>query len=70
MFGIGEVVKKVVVPIRYVTNYNIIEGSNIGVVNHEFTRMLKLGWQPCAGIASGTKSGKVVWVQAIVQYEN
>jgi DNA segregation ATPase FtsK/SpoIIIE-like protein len=29
---------------------------------------LKLGWQPCAGIASGTKSGKSVWVQAMVQY--
>ena len=70
MFGIKKIVKEVVVTKRYITNYNIIEGSNIGVLNHEVTRLLKLGWEPCAGVASGTKSGKVVWVQAMVQYGN
>ena len=70
MFGSKDIVKELVVPTRYVTNYNIVEGSNIGVLNHEVTRLLKLGWQPCAGVASGTKSGKVVWVQAMVQYGN
>ena len=35
MFGSKEIIKEIVVPTRHVTNYNIIEGSNIGVVNHE-----------------------------------
>ena len=68
MFGSKEIIKEIVVPTRHVTDYNIVEGSNIGVVPHEVARLLKLGWQPCAGIASGTKSGKSVWVQAMVQY--
>ena len=60
MFGVKDIIKEVVVPKRYVTNYNIIEGSNIGVVNREVIRILELEWLHCASTASGTKSEKIV----------
>ena len=47
-------------PTRHVTNYNLIEGSNIGVVNREVIRILELEWLHCASTASGTKSEKIV----------
>ena len=53
-------VEQVVMPTRHVTNYNLIEGSNIGVVNREVIRILELEWLHCASTASGTKSEKIV----------
>ena len=57
-------------PTRHVTNFNLIEGSNIGVVNREVIRILELEWLHCASTASGTKSEKIVQIQAMVHYEN